>query len=150
MHATSNLIGQKAYLSYHNVTRMWPIMGFSQISHAVCDISVKQSLWEIWFLSDCLKTKFFFYTDKEIFTSWRFRYQSGRSLDPTTSDLLLVHLIIPKNIYDTRHWETSNGGYKCATIKSHIWLILLSSTGSYFLYNCPGQDQNFVLLSYSM
>ena len=51
--------------SWHNVTHMRPIMGFSQISQVVCDISVKRSLWEIWFLSDCLKTKFFFMLTKK-------------------------------------------------------------------------------------
>ena len=45
---------------------------------------------------------FFLNTDEEMFTSWRFRYQSGRSLDPMTSDLLPIHFIITKDIYDTQ------------------------------------------------
>jgi hypothetical protein len=36
--------------SWHKVTGMWPIMGFSQISHTMT--SVKRNKWELWCLSD--------------------------------------------------------------------------------------------------
>ena len=86
--------------SWHKVT---PIMGLSEISQAVCDISVKRSKREIWFSSDCLEIKFSKKkknTDKKMFTNWRIRYQKWEELG--TSDLLPIHFIITKDIYDTQ------------------------------------------------